>query len=89
MQKGGAGFKQTEKTELFFKNAYQSTVVEFFKLIIQICGSLSSSDDSKMHVRYRFNCTDDEFAVLKSYLSPEVLDGPEIGWEEHAEVAGG
>ena len=36
--------------------------------------------------RYRFSCTDDEYAVLKSYLSPEVLDGTEIGWEEHAEV---
>ena len=27
--------------------------------------------------------------MLKSYLSPEVIDGPEIGWEECVEVGGG
>ncbi|GAX83403.1 hypothetical protein CEUSTIGMA_g10828.t1 [Chlamydomonas eustigma] len=37
-------------------------------------------------IRYRFQCTAEEFSVLKSYLSPEVVDGPEIGWEECVEA---
>ncbi len=39
-------------------------------------------------LRYRFSCSDEEFAVLRSYLSPEVIDGTEIGWEECVEVSG-
>ena len=48
--------------------------------------SFRATDNPFTNLRYRFSCTDDEYAVLRSYLSPEVLDGPEIGWEEHVEV---
>jgi len=38
-------------------------------------------------IRYRFKVSPEEFAVLRNYLSPEVLDGSEVGWEEHVEAS--
>ncbi|GLI70845.1 hypothetical protein VaNZ11_015856, partial [Volvox africanus] len=38
-------------------------------------------------VRWRFALNEAEFAVLKACISPQVIDGSEIGWEEITEAA--
>ncbi|EFJ41408.1 Bardet-Biedl syndrome 9 [Volvox carteri f. nagariensis] len=38
-------------------------------------------------VRWRFALNEAEFAVLRGCISPEVLDGSEVGWEETTEAA--
>ncbi|MEW5319021.1 MAG: hypothetical protein WDW38_010197 [Sanguina aurantia] len=38
-------------------------------------------------IRYRFSLSESEYALLRAFLSPEVHDGSEAGWEEHTEGA--
>ena len=38
-------------------------------------------------MRYRFNLNEEGFDVIKSYLSPDVNDSVEQGWEECCEAA--
>ncbi|MEW5301465.1 MAG: hypothetical protein WDW36_004324 [Sanguina aurantia] len=38
-------------------------------------------------IRYRFSLSEPEYTLLRAFLSPEVHDGSEAGWEEHTEGA--